>query len=285
MEGIITIDKPTGITSFDVIRKLRKILKERRIGHTGTLDPLATGVLVICVGRATKLAQDIEAYDKTYIADFDLGYRTDTYDTEGKILEKVKKFHVSKEDLEKSLSKFMGDIEQVPPMYSAIKVDGKKLYELAREGKEIERAKRPVRISKLEVLDFDGVKGKILCKVSKGTYIRSLIDDLGRDLETFATMSGLRRTEVGHENLEKSFTLEDIEELMTENNLKFIRSVEDYFNFEKVTIDSGKDKTLFLNGQRVRTKKSEGKYRVYCEGNFMGLGEVTKGLLKGYKYY
>ncbi|MGL4308584.1 tRNA pseudouridine(55) synthase TruB [Cetobacterium sp. SF1] len=285
MEGIITIDKPTGITSFDVIRKLRKILKERRIGHTGTLDPLATGVLVICVGRATKLAQDIEGYDKTYIADFQLGYRTDTYDTEGKILEKVENFNVSKEDLENSLRKFIGNIGQIPPMYSAIKIDGKKLYELAREGKEIERASRPVTINKIELLDFDGINGKILCEVSKGTYIRSLIDDLGKDLGVYATMSGLRRTQVGGETLEKSYTLEEIEKCVLESDYEFIRSVENYFNFEPVNIDSGKDKTLYLNGQRVKMQKPDGKCRVYCDGIFLGLGEINRGLLKGYKYY
>lgn len=136
MEGIIVIDKPKGITSFDVIRVLRRTLKEKRIGHTGTLDPLATGILVICVGRATKLAQDIEGYQKEYVADLELGFKTDTYDIEGKVLDRIENFNISKERFENELEKFQGDIKQVPPMYSAIKVDGKKLYELAREGVE-----------------------------------------------------------------------------------------------------------------------------------------------------
>lgn len=285
MEGIIVVDKPIGITSFDVIRVLRRVLKERRIGHTGTLDPLATGVLIICVGKATKLAQDIEGYEKEYVADLKLGFRTDTYDIEGKILEEVKDFEISKEKFDFALNKFKGKIKQVPPMYSAIKVNGKKLYELAREGVEIERQSRDVEIKKVETLEFDGVNAKIDCKVSKGTYIRSLIFDLGEELGTFATMTGLRRTKVGDEGVDRAFTLEKIEEMVSENNYSFLVSLEDYFNFPKITIDDEKDLKLFLNGQRCKKKNENGKYRVYQKNVFIGLGEVTNGLLKGYKYY
>lgn len=285
MEGIVIIDKPTGITSFDVIRKLRRILKERRIGHTGTLDPLATGVLVVCVGRATKLAQDIEGYDKMYIADFELGYKTDTYDTEGKIILTGEKNSVSKEELLKTLEKFKGPINQIPPMYSAIKIDGKKLYELAREGKEIERPARPVVIKTLELLEFDGTKGKIKCEVSKGTYIRSLIDDIGIDLGTYATMSGLRRTEVGTANVENGFTFEMLEKMAEENDFSFLKSIEEYFDFEKTEITEEKDLTLFRNGQRVKKDLADRKYRVYCNKEFLGLAECIRNLLKGYKYY
>lgn len=146
MNGIININKPQGITSFDVIRKLRKILSIRKIGHTGTLDPLATGVLIVCVGKATKLVQDIEKKEKEYIAEFDLGYKTDTYDIQGKTLDKVDNFSVTKEELETVLKNYIGDIKQVPPMYSAIKINGKKLYELARRGETIERAARDISI-------------------------------------------------------------------------------------------------------------------------------------------
>lgn len=285
MEGIIVIDKPVGITSFDVIRVLRRNLKERRIGHTGTLDPLATGILVICVGKATKLAQDIEGFEKEYVADLELGFKTDTYDIEGKVLDKVEKFHISYENFEKTLETFKGDIKQIPPMYSAIKVDGKKLYELAREGVEIERKARDVSIKNLEIISFDGVKAKINCTVSKGTYIRSLIYDLGEKLGTFATMTGLRRTRVGEEDLARSFTLETIEKMVSENDFSFLVSVEDYFKFPKVEIEDENDLKLFVNGQRCKKRIDEGKYRVYSKNSFIGLGEVTKGLLKGYKYY
>ena len=285
MEGIIVIDKPIGITSFDVIRVLRRNLKERRIGHTGTLDPLATGILVICVGKATKLAQDIEGYEKEYVADLELGFKTDTYDIEGKVLAKVEEFNISYENFEETLETFKGDIKQIPPMYSAIKVDGKKLYELAREGVEIERKARDVSIKNLETISFDGVKAKIDCTVSKGTYIRSLIYDLGEKLGTFATMTGLRRTRVGEEDLVRAFTLETIEKMVSENDFSFLVSIEDYFKFPKVDIEDENDLKLFVNGQRCKKRINEGKYRVYSKNNFIGLGEVTKGLLKGYKYY
>ena len=285
MEGIIVIDKPIGITSFDVIRVLRRNLKERRIGHTGTLDPLATGILVICVGKATKLAQDIEGYEKEYVADLELGFKTDTYDIEGKDLAKVEEFNISYENFEETLETFKGDIKQIPPMYSAIKVDGKKLYELAREGVEIERKARDVSIKNLETISFDGVRAKIDCTVSKGTYIRSLIYDLGEKLGTFATMTGLRRTRVGEEDLARAFTLETIEKMVSENDFSFLVSIEDYFKFPKVDIEDENDLKLFVNGQRCKKRINEGKYRVYSKNNFIGLGEVTKGLLKGYKYY
>ncbi|WP_297487234.1 tRNA pseudouridine(55) synthase TruB [uncultured Cetobacterium sp.] len=285
MEGIIVIDKPKGITSFDVIRVLRRTLRERRIGHTGTLDPLATGILVICVGRATKLAQDIEGYGKEYIADFELGYKTDTYDIEGKVVDTVSDINVSREELVEALSKYKGDIKQVPPMYSAIKVDGKKLYELAREGIEIERKSRDVTISSLELLDYSNKKVKIDCEVSKGTYIRSLIYDIGEDLKTFATMTDLRRTRVGEETLDRSYTLETIEQMVENKELSFLISVEDYFQFTKIEIPDEKSLKLYVNGQRSKVDVTSGKYRVYNSGKFIGLGEVTNGLLKGYKYY
>lgn len=285
MEGIIVIDKPKGITSFDVIRVLRRTLRERRIGHTGTLDPLATGILVICVGRATKLAQDIEGYEKEYIADFELGYKTDTYDIEGKVLDTVSDINVSREELLEALSKYKGDIKQVPPMYSAIKVDGKKLYELAREGIEIERKSRDVTISSLELLDYSNKKVKIDCEVSKGTYIRSLIYDIGEDLKTFATMTDLRRTRVGEETLDRSYTLETIEQMVENKEFRFLISVEDYFQFTKIEITDEKSLKLYVNGQRSKVDVTSGKYRVYNSGKFIGLGEVTNGLLKGYKYY
>ncbi|MGL6024073.1 MAG: tRNA pseudouridine(55) synthase TruB [Cetobacterium sp.] len=285
MEGIIVVDKPIGITSFDVIRVLRRNLKERRIGHTGTLDPLATGILVICVGRATKLAQDIEGYEKEYVANLELGFKTDTYDTEGKVLDRTENFDISEETLKNVLETFKGDIKQVPPMYSAIKVDGKKLYELAREGVEIERKARDVSITNLDLLSFDGVKAKINCTVSKGTYIRSLIYDLGEKLGTFATMTGLRRTRVGAEDLNRSFTLESIEKMVGESDYSFLVSVEDYFKFPRTDIEDEVDIKLFVNGQRCKKRINEGKYSVYSKNKFIGLGEVTNGLLKGYKYY
>lgn len=285
MEGIVKINKPTGITSFDVIRVLRKCLKEKRIGHTGTLDPLAQGVLVICVGKATKLVQDIEGYSKVYVAGFDLGYRTDTYDTEGKIIDESLKKSVSKEELNESIKNFVGDIEQIPPMYSALKVDGHKLYELARKGIEVERKARKIHIDFIEVLNFDGQKGLIRCSVSKGTYIRSLIDDLGKELGTFATMTSLVRESVGDSKIEDSFTLEQIEKMCQEEDYSFLTSVENFFPFPRIEIIGEKNITLFLNGNTVRYNKENGRYRVYQNNKFLGLADINNNLLKGYKYF
>ena len=243
MEGIIVVNKPKGITSFDVIRKLKKILKTKKIGHTGTLDPLATGVMLMCVGKATKLASDLEAKDKVYIADFDIGYATDTYDIEGKkIAENI--IEVSKENLEQSIKKFIGNIKQVPPMYSAIKIDGNKLYHLARKGIEVERPERDVTIEYTNLLDFKDNKAKIETKVSKGCYIRSLIYDIGQDLGTYATMTALQRKQVGDYSLEDSYSLEKIEEMVLNNDFKFLKTIEEIFSYDKYSLQTEKELSL-----------------------------------------
>ena len=287
MEGIIVVNKPKGITSFDVIRKLKKILKTKKIGHTGTLDPLATGVMLMCVGKATKLASDLEAKDKVYIADFDIGYATDTYDIEGKkIVENI--IDVSKEDLEQSIKKFIGNIKQVPPMYSAIKIDGNKLYHLARKGIEVERPERDITIEYINLLDFKDNKAKIETKVSKGCYIRSLIFDIGQDLGTYATMTALQRKQVGDYSLENSYSLEQIEEMVLNNDFKFLKTVEEIFSYDKYSLQTEKELTLYKNGNTVKIKENleNKKYRIYFQDEFIGLANVeNNNLLKGYKYY
>ncbi len=287
MEGIILVNKPKGISSFDVIRKLKKILKTKKIGHTGTLDPLATGLMLICVGKATKLASDLEAKNKVYLADFEIGYATDTYDIEGKrIAENL--IDISKDNLELSLKKFIGDIKQVPPMYSAIKIDGNKLYHLARKGIEIERPERDVTIEYIKLLDFNDNKAKIETKVSKGCYIRSLIYDVGLDLGTYATMTELQRINVGEYSLTNSYTLEQMEEMAQNNDFSFLNSVEDVFSYEKYNLETEKELTLFKNGNTVKIKDNleNKKYRVYYQDEFSGLASIeNNNLLKGYKYY
>ena len=287
MEGIIVVNKPKGITSFDVIRKLKKILKTKKIGHTGTLDPLATGVMLMCVGKATKLASDLEAKYKVYIADFDIGYATDTYDIEGKkIAENI--IEVSKENLEQSIKKFIGNIKQVPPMYSAIKIDGNKLYHLARKGIEVERPERDVTIEYINLLDFKDNKAKIETKVSKGCYIRSLIYDIGQDLGTYATMTALQRKQVGDYSLEDSYSLEKIEEMVLNNDFKFLKTIEKIFSYDKYSLQTEKELTLYKNGNTVKIKKNieNKKYRIYFQDEFIGLANVeNNSLLKGYKYY
>ena len=287
MEGIIIVNKPKGITSFDVIRKLKKILKTKKIGHTGTLDPLATGVMLMCVGKATKLASDLEAKAKIYIANFDIGYATDTYDIEGKkIVENI--IDVSKEDLEQSIKKFIGNIKQVPPMYSAIKIDGNKLYHLARKGIEVERPERDITIEYINLLDFKDNKAKIETKVSKGCYIRSLIYDIGQDLGTYATMTALQRKQVGDYSLENSYSLEQIEEMVLNNDFKFLKTVEEIFSYDKYSLQTEKELTLYKNGNTVKIKENleNKKYRIYFQDEFIGLANVeNNNLLKGYKYY
>ena len=287
MEGIIVVNKPKGITSFDVIRKLKKILKTKKIGHTGTLDPLATGVMLMCVGKATKLAADLEAKDKVYIADFDIGYATDTYDIKGKkIAENI--IEISKENLEQSIKKFIGNIKQVPPMYSAIKIDGNKLYHLARKGIEVERPERDVTIEYINLLDFKDNKAKIETKVSKGCYIRSLIYDIGQDLGTYATMTALQRKQVGSYSLENSYSLEQIEEMVLNNDFKFLKTVEEFFSYDKYSLQTEKEFTLYKNGNTVKIKENleNKKYRIYFQDEFIGLANVeNNNLLKGYKYY
>lgn len=287
MEGIIVVNKPKGITSFDVIRKLKKILKTKKIGHTGTLDPLATGVMLVCVGRATKLASDLEAKDKIYIADFDIGYATDTYDIEGKkIAENI--IEVSKENLKQSIKKFIGNIKQIPPMYSAIKIDGNKLYHLARKGIEVERPKRDVTIEYINLLDFKDNKVKIETKVSKGCYIRSLIYDIGRDLGTYATMTALQRKQVGDYSLENSYSLEQIEKMVLNNDFKFLKTIEEIFSYDKYSLQTEKELTLYKNGNTVKIKENleNKRYRIYFQNEFVGLANIeNNNLLKGYKYY
>ena len=287
MEGIIVVNKPKGITSFDVIRKLKKILKTKKIGHTGTLDPLATGIMLVCVGRATKLASDLEAKDKIYIADFDIGYATDTYDIEGKkIAENI--IEVSKENLKQSIKKFIGNIKQIPPMYSAIKIDGNKLYHLARKGIEVERPERNVTIEYINLLDFKDNKVKIETKVSKGCYIRSLIYDIGQDLGSYATMTALQRKQVGDYSLENSYSLEQIEKMVLNNDFKFLKTIEEIFSYDKYSLQTEKELTLYKNGNTVKIKENleNKRYRIYFQNEFVGLANIeNNNLLKGYKYY
>ena len=284
MNGVININKPLGITSHDVVYRLRKILSVKKIGHTGTLDPDASGVLPMCVGRATKTADMLTAKDKQYIAEVTLGARTDTLDKTGTVLETAE-VNVCEEDIKEVIKKFIGDIEQIPPMYSAIKVNGKKLYELARKGEEIERKPRCVRIDNIEVLDINLPEKKlsILVDCSKGTYIRTLCDDIGKELGCFAHMSGLIRTKSGRFDIKESYTLEQIEEMFKAGDLSFITSIDKVFEeFERITIPD-KFAQKMCNGTQVFYKGTvEGKtYRVYDErGKFLTVSRVENGLLK-----
>ena len=247
MNGILIIDKPKGITSRDVVNNVIKIFNTKKVGHTGTLDPLATGVLVVCVGKATKLVSELTSTDKEYIASVTLGIKTDTLDSMGSILfneDAIK----AKEEIKDVLNSFIGSYEQEVPIYSAVKINGRKLYEYAREGKEIELPKRNVEIKEIELLDdveYNDNKTmfKFRCVVSKGTYIRSLINDIAYRLDTIGIMTNLRRTRQGNFKIEDSVKLEDL----TINNLK---SIIDTLPYKKVEITDDIRKKV-LNGALV----------------------------------
>ena len=210
MNGILLINKPIDFTSRDVVNKLTKILKTKKIGHTGTLDPIATGVLVVCVGNTTKLCELLTSEYKEYVATIKLGIKTDTLDTTGNIIEE-KEYNVTVEQIKEVLNSFLGTSIQTTPIYSAVKVNGKKLYEYAREGKEVELPKREINITDIELISYKDDEIKFKTTVSKGTYIRALIDDICNKLNTVGTMSSLIRTKQGKFTLEETFTLEDVE--------------------------------------------------------------------------
>lgn len=275
MDGVINVLKPKGITSFDVVRDIRKIAKIKKVGHTGTLDPLASGVLPVCIGKATKIVDYIMEGTKTYRVEMKLGTTTDTYDREGTVLEK-KEVSVSPEEVEKAIEKYKGDIEQVPPMYSALKVNGQKLYDLARKGIEVEREARKIQIHDICILSIDLPYIIFDVKCSKGTYIRSLCFDIGNDLGSGAVMWNLERLEASPFNIKEAIKLEDLNE---ENIKQFITPIDEALkDYEKLYLDKKFEK-LVLNGvilkdRRVLDNIEENKlYRTYIEdNNFIGLG-------------
>ncbi|MBQ2408131.1 MAG: tRNA pseudouridine(55) synthase TruB [Bacilli bacterium] len=241
MDGILIIDKEKDYTSRDVVNIVGKKFKTKKVGHTGTLDPLATGVLVVCVNKATKVCELLTSLDKEYIADFKLGLLTDTLDIEGNIL-KEEKININKEDLILVLNKIKGKYMQTVPIYSAIKVNGKKLYEYARNNTPVELPKHEVDIKEIELLEFNGDSFKIRTKVSKGTYIRSLGNDIAQMLNTNATMTNLRRTKQGLFDIKDAIKINDINE---DTNLI---KITDVLNYPKVIADINLEKDL-LDGK------------------------------------
>ncbi len=211
MNGIINIYKEAGFTSFDVVAKMRGILKIKKIGHTGTLDPLAVGVLPVCIGNGTKLVELLADHDKEYIAELILGIATDTQDISGKVIN-TSPVEVSEQAIAEAVSSFVGEYMQIPPMYSALKVNGKKLYELAREGVEVERKARPVHFHEIEILSVKLPVVKLRVACSKGTYIRTLCNDIGEKLGCYGAMKSLVRTRVGAFDIEEAITLSELEE-------------------------------------------------------------------------
>ena len=270
MNGVIIVDKQKGKTSFDEIRDIRKTYNIKKVGHAGTLDPMATGVLIILVGETTKLSDYLMNHDKEYIATLKLGKKTDTGDSEGTIIEEKEIPNLCKENVQNVLNTFIGKSKQIPPMYSAIKVNGKKLYELAREGKEIERQERKIEIYSLEIIKLIEENKKIAeiefkVNCSKGTYIRTLCEDIAEKLGTCGYMKELRRTRVGR------FTLNDKD--------KFITLEEIMEDKESYSLDDEKLKKI-INGVKISTNLKDGFVKLYHNQKFIGLGEVENNKLK-----
>jgi len=212
IEGIVVVDKPDGMTSHDVVARVRTIFKMRRIGHAGTLDPLATGVLVLLLGKATKLFNKFVAFDKAYCATMSLGTETTSADTQGEVIRQSPYQHITRAAGEEAVKNFNGHIEQVPPMVSAVKIKGRKLYQLARQGITVERQPRKIRIDCLRIEQFDPPEIKFYLECSKGTYVRQLVEDVGKILGCGACVSQIRRTRVGAFCIEDAVNLEDLNE-------------------------------------------------------------------------
>ena len=287
MTGVLILDKPADFTSFDAVAVCRRLCHERKIGHTGTLDPMATGVLPLLLGKATRAASLLEDTDKEYEAGFRLGVSTDTEDSTGKVLE-TSDTPVSRELLESLLPRFRGEIMQVPPMYSAVSKDGKRLYELARKGIEVERDARPVTIFKLELIEYheETREGKLAVSCSKGTYIRTLIADLAKAAGSLGVMTALRRTKACGFTLADAITLDEAKALSEAGTLEEkLRPVESLFAHLATVTVSGAQATRFGNGGQLDLKRipafrkqnpPDGEIvRVRGEkGEFLGLGQV-----------
>ena len=288
MDGIIVINKSKGCTSHDVVNKVKRIFKTK-VGHTGTLDPNATGVLPILVGQGTKLSYYLIEHDKEYICTLKLGQKRDTADSEGSVIEEreVTENCLKEDNVNNILKNFLGKQNQIPPMYSAIKVKGKKLYEYARKGESIEIRPRTIEIYNIELISINKEEKEICFKVkcSKGTYIRSLCEDIAEKLETVGYMKELKRTVVGKFNIEDSINVEELE--ANKENEEFIKkhfiTIEDFFesqNKTKIILDN-KRLGHFLNGVKLTYNLDDGLYRIYNEENkFIGVGNVEDKMLK-----
>lgn len=287
INGILIVQKEQGFTSHDVVAKLRGICKQKKIGHTGTLDPNATGVLPVCLGQATKLCDLLTDHDKEYIAELLLGKTTDTQDIWGTVLTDTGDLwkSLTEKQVEDAILSFVGEQMQLPPMYSALKVNGKKLYELARAGIQVERERRPVTFYEIEILEMNLPRVKIRVSCSRGTYIRTLCADIGEKLSCGAVMTALERTQVGMFEKSRSYTLSELEKLRDEGKLEeLVYPVEDCFS-EFPTYYVKKEADRFLkNGNELKktmfekTPEEKGRIRVYdAQKRFCGVYEKADG--------
>lgn len=287
MNGILLIDKPEGWTSNDVVVKLKGVLHERRIGHSGTLDPLATGLLVVFVGRATRAVEFAEAHDKRYLAGLRLGLATDTQDITGTLLRRVEA-DVSEAELKSVLARYVGEQQQIPPMYSAIKVNGQRLYDIARRGGEVERKARKINIRSIDIVGRENDDYVLDVRCSKGTYIRTLCHDIGEALGCGACMSSLRRIGAGEFDVSSANTLDDIISAAAKGEAeRFLLPVDSLFcSMPEYTADERCERRI-KNGNEIKTSAlPDGEYRVYsASGEFLMLGRAKDGVMKTIKSF
>lgn len=283
MTGIVVIDKPEGWTSFDVVAKLRRALHEKRIGHGGTLDPMATGVLPVFVGRATRAVEFMESADKEYLAGVRFGLTTDTQDTTGTVLTESG-IQPTEAQIEAALKTFLGKQEQLPPLYSAIKIDGKKLYEYARAGKDVDRKPRLIEISEIVPLGFqeDG-EYRFRLTVSKGTYVRTVCHDLGERLGCGGAMSYLRRLRAGSFRIGEASTLAEV--LADDGETRVLPLDSLFRNYPALTVNEAQDRRIRC-GNTIRVEAGDGTYRLYDgAGEFLALSEAKGGIVTTIKNF
>lgn len=286
MNGILLIDKEQDWTSNDVVAKLKGILRQRRIGHSGTLDPLATGLLVVFVGRATRAVEFAEGHDKRYIAGLRLGMTTDTQDITGKVLDS-KNADISREQLEQALQSFKGEQQQLPPMYSAIKHNGQRLYDIARKGGEVERKTRRITIHDISLIGQQDGDWLLDISCSKGTYVRTICHDLGQALDCGGCMSSLRRTEAGGFNVSDAYSLAQVQEYADQDRVEeLLLSVDSIFKaYDSCTVNTAQEKKIRC-GNDIKANVADGTYRVYAEnGEFLMLGKAESGMMKTIKSF
>jgi len=276
MDGVLIINKPKGYTSHDIVNVLRKKLNTKKIGHTGTLDPNATGVLPILIGQATKISKYLIEHDKVYIAELKLGEKSSTGDIEGEIVEKKKIPTLTIQQIENVLNSFLGEQKQTPPIYSSVKINGKKAYEYARKGETVNIEPREIEIMEISLIKFEENTITFEVKCSKGTYIRVLCEDIAEKLGTVGLMNNLTRTKVNEFDIKNACTLESIKNT---ENLSLI-SIEEIFNTKPNINLNNRKKELFLNGVKLSVDGKDNIYRIYNNNTFLGLGIVKDNLLK-----
>ncbi len=278
MDGLLIINKPKGYTSHDVVNVVRKKLNIKKVGHTGTLDPNATGVLPILIGTATKISKYLVEHEKTYIATIELGKKTDTGDSEGRIIEENNSFeNISKKKIENVLKSFIGKQNQIPPIYSAIKVEGKKLYEYAREGKQVHIKPREIEIYDIKLKECYNTEITFEVECSKGTYIRTLCEDIAKKLGTIGYMKELKRIKVNTFKIQNAVSLKDLNNINIEEKIISIEKI--FLNRIKIDLNDRKLE-LFLNGVQLTHELEDGLYRIYNNSKFVGLGVIKNKLLK-----